>query len=198
MRLSWAAEGMRLDLGAIAKGFGVDRAAEALLAQGAKNALVDLGGELRLLGAKPGDPASPWTAGIRDPRGTGILERLDLENAAVATSGGYERFFMYNGERYTHIIDPRTGLPLKDGQGSVAGVTVIHPDSCLAADALATTLTVLGRDEGKAFLEKQALGLFTKGIRVILLTVDGDSLRRIEYNINQSGELTVDEIVPGS
>jgi thiamine biosynthesis lipoprotein len=199
MRLSWKTDGMRLDLGAIAKGYGSDRAAETLLASGAANALVDIGGELRLLGGRPGADTSssaatsPWRAGIRNPRGNDVLERLDLENAAVATSGDYENFFLYKGERYEHIIDPRSGLPLKE---SVASVTVIHPDSCLAADALATTLTVLGVEEGRAFLEEQALGLFTNGVRVIMLSPEKDGrLRRVEYNIDKDGMLTTDETV---
>ena len=191
MRLSWTKDGMQLDLGAIAKGYAADRAAEVLLRHGVKNALVDIGGELRLLGQRPGNPSRPWLTGVRNPRGNDAVERLELESAAVATSGDYERFFMHGGRRYEHIIDPRRGMPLTEG---VAAVTAIHPSSCLSADALATTMTVLGVEEGKAFLERQALGLFSQGVRVIMLEVlDGGALRRVEYVVGADGAVTMDD-----
>lgn len=191
MRLAWTKDGMQLDLGAIAKGYAADRAAEVLLKHGVTNALVDIGGELRVLGSRPGNPPRPWRAGIQNPRGTDAVERLELENVGVATSGDYERFFMHNGKRYEHIIDPRKGMPLTEG---VAAVTAIHPSSCLAADALATTMTVLGVDEGKKFLESQALGLFSQGVRIILLEVLPEgALRRVEYVVNTDGTVTTDD-----
>ncbi|MCC8166830.1 MAG: FAD:protein FMN transferase, partial [Planctomycetes bacterium] len=159
-----------------------------LQARGVKNALINIGGELRVLGEKPGSPATPWRAGIKHPRREDILERLDLKDAAVATSGDYERYFMYNGVRYEHIIDPRTGLPLTDGPASV---TIVHPSSCLAADALATTMCVLGPENGEAFLRDQALGLFAKGVRVVmLLTRDDGAVDRIDFTV-RDGEVEV-------
>lgn len=193
MRLSWAVDGMRLDLGAIAKGFAADRAAEVLLEHGVKNALIDIGGELRVLGEKPGDPPTPWKAGIRNPRRGEVLETLPLKNVAVATSGDYENFFIYKGKRYEHIIDPRAGMPMTE---RVASVTVLHPESCLAADALATTLCVLGPDEGRDFLKTQALGLFSSGVRVIMLIPVPGGLRRIEWRIDDKGGIfETDDIV---
>ncbi len=194
MRLSWAVDGMRLDLGAIAKGFAADLAMESLLRNGARHALVDIGGELRALGGKPGDARKPWRAGIRHPRDDDVIERFELVDGAVATSGDYERFFLHNGVRYEHIIDPRTGIPLTEGPASV---TVIHPSSCLAADALATTLCVLGERDGEAFLRGQALGLFSSGVRVIMLLAEDGGVRRVEITVDGEGGVTV-ESAPAS
>lgn len=187
MRLAWAVDGMRLDLGAIAKGFAADLAAEELMRHGVRNALVDIGGELRVLGLKP-PKMVPWRAGVRHPRGDGMYETLPLEDVGVATSGDYERYFMYEGKRYEHIIDPRLGLPL---QGGLASVTVVHPTSCLAADALATTLCVLGVEGGEAFLREQGLGLFSSGVRVIMLGVEGDGVSRTEIVVDAEGGVKV-------
>jgi thiamine biosynthesis lipoprotein len=192
MRLSWARDGMYLDLGAIAKGFAVDQAYEALAARGVRNALVDVGGELRVMGERPGNPPRPWRAGVRHPRDDDrIIRELPLDNAAVATSGDYEAYFIHDGVRHEHIIDPRKGLPLTE---SVASVTVIHPDSCLAADALATTLCVLGSEDGRKFIEGQALGLFAKGVRVIMVSVgEGGRLDKLEITVEPGGAVRVEE-----
>ncbi len=192
MRLGWAVDGMRLDLGAIAKGFAADCAAEALKRHGVTNALVDIGGELRVLGMKPGDPPAAWRAGIRSPRdGNEIAERLEVTDAAVATSGNYERFFTFAGKKYEHIIDPRAGAPLSEGPSSV---TALHPESCLAADALATTMSVLGVEAGEAFLREQALGLFSRGVRVIMLEdKPGAGWRRVEMHVDAEGGVRVEE-----
>lgn len=184
MRLSWSVDGMRLDLGGIAKGYAADLAAESLIDNGVSNALIDIGGELRVLGQKPGDPPGFWKTGIRNPRRSEVLETLELTNVGVATSGDYERFFIYQGKRHEHIIDPRTGLPLTE---HVASATVLHPRSCLAADALATAMCVLGPDEGKEFLKGQALGLFSSGVRVIMLLSTQEGLLRLEYRIDDKG-----------
>lgn len=194
MRLAWEKDGMRLDLGAIAKGYSADLAAQALLRRGVANALVDVGGELRVLGVKPGSPATPWKMGIKDPRNpNAILETIELTpmfaaartDLGVATSGDYERFSIHNGKRYEHIIDPRSGEPLS---GGIASATVIFPGSCLAADALATTLCVLGPDGGRELLRSQALGLFSSGVRAILLIPEKDgALRRLEFRVDDKG-----------
>lgn len=187
MRLAWAVDGMRLDLGAIAKGFSADYAAEELAAAGVKSAMVYVGGELRLMGGKPGDPPRPWVAGVQHPRDDHEIMRLELYDGGVATSGDYENFFTYRGRRYDHTIDPRTGLPMAEG---VASVTVAHPTSCMAADALATTLRVLGPDEGREFLESQALGLFSGGVRAVMFVVKGEGLEKIEFVVDDKGDLT--------
>jgi thiamine biosynthesis lipoprotein len=195
-RLAWKREGMSLDLGALAKGFAVDRAAEVLRANGARNAIIDVGGELFLLGRKPGSPPSPWRTAIRHPRGGegAALEELELSDRAVATSGDYESFFTYRGRRHQHIIDPASGLPLAEG---VAGVTAIHPESCLAADALATTLSVLGPERGEEFIRAQAPGLFSRGVRVIMFSVGpGGGLSRREFSATPAGVFLADGARP--
>lgn len=167
-------EGMVVDLGAIAKGFAVDRAAEALLARGVQNALVEVGGEVRLIGRIPRqapienrrDPTATggrrvnikgasgsrlWRVGIMHPRQSGKLaQTLERTDCAIATSGDYMDFFTIDGKRYSHIVDPLSGYPL---HRSVASVTIIHPTSCMIADALATTLSVLGPKAGRRVLE---------------------------------------------
>jgi len=139
--------GQAIDLGAIAKGYGVDRAVEVLKEHGMVRALVDLGGDIYALGTRP--DGTPWRLGIRHPRKPGeILGILRVSDAAVATSGDYERYFEYEGVRYTHIVDPRTGWPASD----LASVTVVAP-SGIWADALSTAAFVLGKEGGLALLE---------------------------------------------
>lgn len=134
--------GMRLDFGAVAKGYAVDRAIEAVRAQGIGRATVDLGGNLGFLGTAP--EGGDWPVGVRDPREVGSLAaRLAVQGGAVATSGDYERFFEHDGVRYSHIIDPRTGWPSR----GVEGVTVVAPDG-ITSDALSTALFVLGPERG--------------------------------------------------
>ncbi len=135
-----------VDLGGIAKGYAVDRAAEVLAAAGIASAAVNAGGDMRLVGARPD---RLWRIGIQDPRRSGaVLGTVELRDAAVVTSGDYERFFEHDGVRYHHIFDPRTGYPARTAQS----VTVTAP-SALLADALATALFVLGPEEGLALLE---------------------------------------------
>jgi len=141
--------GMKLDLGAIAKGYAVDLAYNALLQKGYTNMLVDLGGNLRAIGeAAPG--RGGWRTGIRNPfvEGSCAAQFLLTNGEAVATSGNYERFVEIKEVRYAHIMDGRTGVPVT----GIAGVTVIAP-SAMLADALSTTLFVLGPQKGCDFLK---------------------------------------------
>lgn len=140
--------GMRLDLGGIAKGYAVDRAFERVKAAGYTNALIDLGGNLRATGeAVPG--RGGWRVGIRNPfEGTALVGTFLLhEGEATATSGNYERFVEIHGVRYSHIMDARTGYPVR----GMAGVTILAPTAVLA-DALSTTLFVLGPERGAQVL----------------------------------------------
>ncbi len=164
MRVAPARAGMRLDLGAIAKGFAVDQAIASLKADGVADALVEVGGEVRAIGRAPirgaaqtvgadGEeaPTRPWRVGVRDPRGAEVLTQFELPgDRAVATSGDYAKYFEIDGERYSHIVDPRTGRPRR---GGLISVTVVVPGSCLRADALATTVSVTGLEEGRALLQ---------------------------------------------
>ncbi len=128
---------VRLDFGAFAKGLAVDRAVERLRRMGVANALVNAGGDLRVLG-RHGE--RPWRIGIRAPRGGGILAALEAaDGEAIFTSGDYERYFTWRSRRYHHILDPRTGRPAR----GLVSVTVVHDDGS-EADAYATALFVAG------------------------------------------------------
>jgi thiamine biosynthesis lipoprotein len=129
---------VRIDLGGIAKGYGVDRVASLLTRAGVADALIDLSGNMVALGSPPGRPH--WIIGIRDPFGGEVpLGRLALTDQAVATSGDYEQFVGVGGRRYGHILDPRTGWPA----GGLVSVTVVT-NSATAADGWATALFVMG------------------------------------------------------
>ncbi len=128
---------VQFDLGAYAKGVAVDHAIERLRQFGIENAIVNGGGDLRAIGTKGG---KPWRVGVRHPQGDGILATIAVEgDEAVFTSGNYERYNEYEGVRYTHILDPRTAVPVT----GITSVTVIH-DSGAVADAAATALVVAG------------------------------------------------------
>ena len=138
----FAVDGMEVDLGGIAKGFAVDEAAEAVRAAGARSALVDIGGDMCLIGRR-GD-GEKWKVQLRDPRpGDNPPIYLRLADCAVATSGDYARYFSVAGQRFSHVVDPRTGRPVAD----VPSATVVAPDAT-TADALATAVSVLGPHEG--------------------------------------------------
>jgi thiamine biosynthesis lipoprotein len=139
---------MELDLGAIAKGYAVDRACEVLRKRGVENFLVNAGGDLRVGGMK--EKALPWTIGIQHPRlSSDFIAKIQAQNAGIATSGDYDKFFLKEGERYHHILVPSTGLPARECQS----VTILAP-TAMDADALATTVFVLGPEKGFALIEK--------------------------------------------
>ena len=137
--IKFKTSGMKISLGAIAKGYAVDLAVAKLKETGIKDCLINAGGDIYCLGNNFG---RPWKVAIRDPRKPGIYEVLELEDKAVATSGDYEQYFIKGSKRYAHIFDPRTGYPVDEG---VCSVTVIASD-CLTADALATSIFVLGKN----------------------------------------------------
>ncbi len=133
--------GAELDFGGIAKGYALDRAAEALRARGVVDYLVNAGGDLVVAGAKGG---APWRVGIQHPREPGAFLRVVTPLAgALVTSGDYERAYEWEGERVHHLLDPRTGRPARGCQS----VTVWAP-TAIDADALATAVFVLGPAEG--------------------------------------------------
>ena len=150
------ASGVHLDLSGIAKGFGVDRVAEYLERQGIENFLVEVGGELRGKGKGPG--GQPWRVGIERPSGVpGDLQQVvDLNGEALATSGNYRIFFEQDGQRYSHIINPRSGRPVEH---NLASATVVAPTT-MEADALSTSLLVLGPDAGMEFAVEQDIAAF--------------------------------------
>lgn len=134
-------EGMEIDLGSVAKGYTGDLLAGLLRENGVTSALLDLGGNIQAIGAKP--DGSPWRVGIRDPEGEGNLGVAEVIDQAVVTSGGYERYFEQDGVRYWHILDPKTGTPAHSG---LVSVTVVG-DSGTICDGLSTALFVMGLDK---------------------------------------------------
>ena len=145
----FTAEGMRIDLGGIAKGYAVDKAIEVVKAKGAIGAMVEIGGEVRCFGINSNNK-NYWKIGLQDPAesandlGNSKLRLiLKLNQAAIATSGDYQRFTLIEGKRYGHIMDRKTGT----GTKGPSSVTIIA-DNATDADALATALSVLGKDKG--------------------------------------------------
>lgn len=145
-----ADERVWLDMGAFAKGLAVESAAGLLVRRGIDNAIVNAGGDLKVMG-RAGN--RPWRIGVRHPRGTGVLAAVDAHHGeAVFTSGDYERFFEWQGERFHHILDPGSGIPAR----GLVSVTVMHADAALA-DAAATALFVAGPDHWES--TAQAFGI---------------------------------------
>ena len=151
----FSVEGMRLDLGAIAKGYAVDKAAEAAQRCGAIGAMVDIGGNIRCIGSPP-KGRDHWLIGVQDPNsavegvgGGGLLFTLKITNASMATSGDYQQFALIEGRRYSHILDPHTGISAE----GLSSVTIIT-DNATDADALSTAVSVMGRQKGLALIEK--------------------------------------------
>ncbi len=141
--------GMEIDLGAIAKGYAADKAAQILRENGIKSALLDLGGNVYAIGKKPG--GGKWKIGIQEPfepRGT-YFAKKDLKDCSAVTSGAYERYFEENGKIYHHVLDPKTGRPC---ESDIKSATVLCPKSYLA-DALSTAAFVLGKDGAKEIAE---------------------------------------------
>ncbi|MGA9334355.1 MAG: FAD:protein FMN transferase [Rudaea sp.] len=143
--------GMRLDLGGVVKEYAADRAAQACRDAGVAHGVVDLGGDLAIIGAHA--DRQPWLVGIKSPWATDrACARIELCAGGLATSGDYERSMVVDGRRYSHIIDPATGYPVE----SFASVSVAA-ESCLVAGSAATTGMLLGTAAGHDWL--QALGL---------------------------------------
>lgn len=153
-------KGVRVDLGGIAKGRAVDRGIEILRALGIEHAMVNAGGDTRLLGDRRG---KPWIVGIRDPRNEGrMVTRLPLEDEAISTSGDYERYFEEDGVRHHHILVPGTGQSARE----VRSATVIGADATLT-DALSTTVFVLGVERGMALVSR------LPGVEAVVVDKDG-------------------------
>lgn len=156
--------GAELDLGGIAKGFIIDKAADILFARGVASAYLDAGGDIRVIGSKP--DGSAWRIGVRHPRERRqLIAVLELRDSSVVTSGDYERFFLEDGIRYHHILNPQTGLPARD----LISVTVVAADA-FTADALSTAVFVLGRERGMALIES------LPGVEALLVTKEEEIL----------------------
>lgn len=155
-----------VDLSTIAKGYGVDRVALLLEQLEIQNYLIEIGGEMRMKGSKPG--AEPWRIAIEKPISTerSVQRVVELADAAVATSGDYRNYYERDGVRFSHIIDPHTGKPI---QHNLVSVTVIT-SNCMDADAYATALTVMGPQRALEFAEQKQLA-------VLLITREEDGFK---------------------
>lgn len=137
--------GMEIDFGSVAKGYTGDRICALLREGGVTSALLDLGGNIQTVGGKP--DGRPWRVGVKDPSGTGYVGVLEVEDKAVITSGGYERYFEQDGVVYWHLIDPGTGAPARSG---LISATIVG-DSGRQCDGLSTALFVMGLDRAAEF-----------------------------------------------
>lgn len=157
--------GAKLDLGAAAKGYAADEAARMYEDAGIKSGLISLGGNIQTVGSKP--DGSAWRIGIQEPEGEGYLGVVSVRDAAVVTSGGYERYFTdEDGNTYWHILDPATGRPADSGLLSVTVIT----KSGAYADMLSTALFVMGAERAEAFWREY------RDFDMVLVTAGGQIL----------------------
>ncbi|MGZ4998893.1 MAG: FAD:protein FMN transferase [Methylomonas sp.] len=148
--LTFPTAGMELDFGGIVKEYAVDRAASLCRSEGIRHGVVNLGGDIKTIGPRP--DGRNWRIGISHPRKSGgILETLSLSHGAVASSGDYERCIVVAGIRYGHVLNPRTGWPVKH----LATVSVVG-DLCVVAGS-ASTIAMLKEEKGPAWLEATGL-----------------------------------------
>jgi FAD:protein FMN transferase len=144
--IQFARNGVQIDLGGIAKGYAVDNCIALIKARGVKQALVVAGGDSRVLGDKRG---RPWMIGIRDPRRKDtMVAMIPLVDAAISTSGDYERYFEADGVRHHHILDPKTGL----SAAGVRSVTIVGPDAT-TTEGISKSVFVMGPERGIRFAE---------------------------------------------
>ena len=163
-RLVLRKQGMKIDLGAIAKGYAVDEAVRILLKSGVKDFLINAGGDIYCKGLYRG--RRPWRIGVQDPLRPGaIIDILNISDCAVTTSGDYERFYIIDGEKYSHIIDPSTGWP----EDVVISATVIAP-TAEEADALATACAVSGSGKGLRLINS------LEGVEAMMIEKSGDGV----------------------
>jgi thiamine biosynthesis lipoprotein len=168
-------KGMKLDLGAVAKGYATEKALLVLKEHGIRQALIDAGGNIRVLGKNSRN--APWRIGIKDPRkADAMVAVLSLENSSAVTSGDYYRYFEAGGKRYHHILDPRTGYP---ATGTMSA-TAVTEDAGLA-DVLSTAFFVMKPEQALAMAEKMA------GVDLFLVTAD----RRILHTSGLRGRIEV-------
>ena len=159
-------KGMMIDLGGIAKGYAADRAAEIIKSRGIKAGIIAAAGDIKTFGVRP--DGSPWNVGIKNPRQTGekdeIFATIRMNGLAISTSGDYERFFIRDGVRYHHILDPGTGRPAP----GCRSVSVITKEGTFT-DSFSTGVFVLGPEKGMEALKKS-------GFDGIIVDMEGNVL----------------------
>ncbi|MDR3286968.1 MAG: FAD:protein FMN transferase [Prevotellaceae bacterium] len=166
---------VNINANALAKGYAVDVVADFLLSKNIKNFLIEIGGEIVVRGKNQNN--SNWKIGIDKPYdgnfnpGENLIHTIELTDKAIATSGNYRQFYIENENKYAHTIDPKTGYPV---QHSLLSATVIATD-CMSADAVATSLMVMGVEKSKKFLEKHP------EYQAYLIYEENDKLLMINY-----------------
>lgn len=155
-------EGFQLDFGGIAKGYAGDQLSQSMRESGVKSGLLTLGGNVVTIGQKV--DGSLWNIGIQNPAGGGALASVSIQDKAVVTSGGYQRYFARDDQIYGHIIDPATGYPAKSG---LASVTIIA-DSAILGDVLSTALFVMGLEDATAYWQEH------QDFEAVFITEEGD------------------------
>lgn len=190
-------KGMELDFGGIVKEYAADAVARRLYEAGLQHALVDLGGDIRVLGPMPNGRG--WRIGIRNPNqargikakteGEEPLKRIQVVRGAITTSGGYERYMTVNGKRYGHILNPKTGWPIEDGLSSV---TVLS-EHCVLAGSLSTIAMLMGEQRGKTWLD-------SLGVPYIVVTHTGMILDKLNnapsLSTHDHGEVNKEQAQP--
>ncbi len=159
--------GAEIDLGAIAKGYIADKISDYLKSQGVSKGIVNLGGNVLMIGEK--EPGTPWKVGIQNPDGAqnSFIATVAINDKSVVTSGVYERFFEIDGVRYHHLLDPYTGRPADNG---LLSVTILSEES-VTGDALSTSCFVLGVEKGLDLIEN------TKDVEAIFILEDGEIIK---------------------
>ena len=156
-------DSFKIDLGGIAVGYSIDRAVEVLKREGIKTCLIDAGGDIFGFGNRK------WKVAVKNSRGEELIRTFSIQNQGIATSGDYEKFFIKDGKRYHHILNPKTGYPA----WGISSVTVIAPDAT-TADAYSTTIFVLGVKDGLALAEKE------NGVEAFVITDDKGNLNQYQ------------------
>ncbi len=175
---------VKLDFGAYGQGYAADRIIERFKQRGIKNAIVNVSGDVRIIGQHED---RPWRIGIRNPRGEGVIASVLMRgDESLVTSGDYERYFLYQGKRYHHILDPRTGYPSR----GVTSVTVIHPTAAVA-DAAATALMIAGVNDWQEVARRM-------GVKSVMLVDDQGRVHmnssmaaRVKFEIDPAPQVVI-------
>jgi len=167
-------KGMSFDLGGIAKGYTADKVVSVLKNRGIKSAIVAVAGDVKVFGGRFRE--KPWRVGIKHPRNEGLAASVELNDRAISTSGDYERFFVFKGKQYHHLLSPETGFPAE----GLMSVSVIHEDGVMC-DGLATGLFVLGPDRARRKLEDMKLaGVLIDGQGELYVSTAAKDIVRLE------------------